>query len=115
MGKDAEVNFDDTPAEAAFRSEVRAWLDANAPTELLDELNNSGFGFSALQSVDPLVAAKAWQKRKSDWLPSIADGDYVASLMQPVMEVGQFASWIAPPKVGIDNRPGDFEYVKIET
>ena len=21
--------------------------------------------------------------------------------------------WIAPPKVGIDNRPGDFEYVKL--
>jgi hypothetical protein len=28
-------------------------------------------------------------------------------------EPGQFASSIAPPKVGIDNRPGDFEYVKI--
>ena len=21
--------------------------------------------------------------------------------------------WIAPPKLGIDNKPGDFEYVKI--
>ena len=27
--------------------------------------------------------------------------------MQPVAEPGRFASWIAPPKVGIDNRPGD--------
>ena len=53
------MNFDDTPAEAAFRSEVRAWLDANAPAELLGELRSSGFGFSALRSVDPLVAAKA--------------------------------------------------------
>ena len=26
---------------------------------------------------------------------------------------GEFASWIAPPKVGIDNQPGDFEYVKL--
>ena len=42
-----------------------------------------------------------------------ADGDFIASLMKPVSEPGQFASWIAPPKVGIDNRPGDFEYVKI--
>ena len=25
------MNFDDTPEEAAFRSQVRAWLDANAP------------------------------------------------------------------------------------
>jgi len=32
---------------------------------------------------------------------------------QPVVERGKFASWIAPPKVGIDNKPGDFEYVRI--
>ena len=30
-------------------------------------------------------------------------------------EPGKFACWIAPPKVGIDNKPGDFEYVKIES
>ena len=34
---------------------------------------------------------------------------------EPVTEAGKFASWISPPKVGIDNKPGDFEYVKIET
>ena len=39
----------------------------------------------------------------------------MASLMTPVTEVGAYASWISPPKVGIDNKPGDFEYVKIET
>jgi benzoyl-CoA 2,3-dioxygenase component B len=33
--------------------------------------------------------------------------------MQPCWEPGQFASWIAAPKVGIDNKAGDFEYVKI--
>ena len=33
--------------------------------------------------------------------------------MKPVSEPGKFADWIAPPKVGIDNKPGDFEYVKI--
>jgi benzoyl-CoA 2,3-dioxygenase component B len=33
--------------------------------------------------------------------------------MKPVGEPGKFASWIVPPKVGIDNRPGDFEDVKI--
>ena len=35
--------------------------------------------------------------------------------MISVTETGEFASWISPPKVGIDNKPGDFEYVKIET
>jgi len=33
--------------------------------------------------------------------------------LQPVTAPGQFAGWIAPPRVGIDNKPGDFEYVKI--
>jgi benzoyl-CoA 2,3-dioxygenase component B len=34
--------------------------------------------------------------------------------MTSVTEAGEFASWIAPPKVGIDNKPGDFEYVRID-
>ena len=34
-------------------------------------------------------------------------------MMQQVVEPGKFARWIAPPRIGIDNKPGDFEYVKI--
>src|SRR3954471_1045839 len=60
-----------------------------------------------------LLDGAAWQKQRDSWLPSASDGDFIASLMQPVSEPGQFASWISPPKVGIDNRPGDFEYVKM--
>jgi benzoyl-CoA 2,3-dioxygenase component B len=55
----------------------------------------------------------AWSKSKDSWLPSSQDGDFIQSLMKPVTEPGRFASWIAPPRVGIDNKPGDFEYVKI--
>jgi len=33
--------------------------------------------------------------------------------MVPCFEPGKYAGWIAPPKVGIDNKPGDFEYVKL--
>ena len=33
--------------------------------------------------------------------------------MKAEFEPGKFASLIAPPKTGIDNKPGDFEYVKI--
>ena len=62
-----------------------------------------------------LVDDATWSKRKGEWLPSVDDGDFIASLMTPVTEIGQFAPWISPPKVGIDNKPGDFEYVKIET
>jgi len=54
-----------------------------------------------------------WAKQKDQWVPSKADGDFIQSLMAPCWERGKFASWIAPPKVGIDNRGGDFEYVKI--
>jgi benzoyl-CoA 2,3-dioxygenase component B len=60
-----------------------------------------------------LLSDTEWTKVRDDYLPSTADGDFIASLMRPVSEPGQFAGWIAPPKVGIDNKPGDFEYVKI--
>ena len=62
-----------------------------------------------------LIDDATWNKRKGDWLPSTEDGDFIASLMKPVTEAGRYAAWISPPKVGIDNKPGDFEYVKIET
>jgi benzoyl-CoA 2,3-dioxygenase component B len=54
-----------------------------------------------------------WDKKRADFLPSDGDRDYIESLMKPEIEPGKFASWIAPPKVGIDNKPGDFEYVKL--
>jgi benzoyl-CoA 2,3-epoxidase subunit B len=60
-----------------------------------------------------LMDKAAWEKGQDAWLPSSSDGDFIESLMQPVIERGKFASWIAPPKVGIDNKPGDFEYVKM--
>ena len=62
-----------------------------------------------------LIDDATWTRRRDDWLPSSGDGDFITSLMEPVTEIGGFASWISPPKVGIDNKPGDFEYVKIET
>jgi benzoyl-CoA 2,3-dioxygenase component B len=60
-----------------------------------------------------VIDSEAWKHRSDHWLPSRADGDFIADLMKPMREPGQFAGWIAPPKVGIDNKPGDFEYVKI--
>lgn len=71
--------------------------------------------FSAIQA-DPegnLLSAEEWEKRKDDWVPSKADGDFIDSLMKPRWETGKYAGWISPPRVGIDNKPGDFEYVKV--
>jgi len=61
-----------------------------------------------------LIDDAAWDKRRTEWLPSADDGAFIASLMKAETEPGRFAGWIAPPRVGIDNKPGDFEYVKIE-
>ena len=60
------MNFDDTPEEAAFRATARAWIDANAPKELEAELKMGGFASNGLKSVDPMAAAKAWQKKKQE-------------------------------------------------
>jgi benzoyl-CoA 2,3-epoxidase subunit B len=60
-----------------------------------------------------IIDEASWERHKDKWLPSNDDGDFIASLMRPVTAPGKFASWIAPPRVGIDNKPGDFEYVKI--
>ncbi len=71
--------------------------------------------FSSIHA-DPegqLISADEWNRRRDEWLPSKADGDFIDSLMKPQWESGKYAGWISPPKVGIDNKPGDFEYVKI--
>lgn len=59
------MDFDDTPLEAAFRRQVREWIDANAPTHLEPELRKASFGHSGVSSEDPILASKAWQKRKA--------------------------------------------------
>ncbi len=71
--------------------------------------------FSAIQA-DPegnLLSSEEWEKRKDEWIPSKEDGDFIDSLMKPQWETGKYANWISPPRVGIDNKPGDFEYVKV--
>ena len=60
-----------------------------------------------------VLAEDAYNNLINDWLPTSSDRDYVQSLMQPCLEPGQYANWIAPPKFGVDNRPGDFEYVQL--
>ncbi len=60
-----------------------------------------------------LLSDGEWSARKDEWLPSKDDGAFIESLMKPCWDRGKYAGWIAPPKVGIDSKPGDFEYVKI--
>jgi benzoyl-CoA 2,3-dioxygenase component B len=60
-----------------------------------------------------MLSDAEWEGKRADFLPGDEDRAFIESLMQPQYEPGKFASWIAPPKVGIDNKPGEFEYVKI--
>ena len=60
-----------------------------------------------------LISQEEWDTRSEQWLPSKADGDFIQSLMKPVFEPGEYAGWISPPRIGIDNKPGDFEYVQL--
>lgn len=60
-----------------------------------------------------LLRDAQWQASRDEFLPNDSDAAYITSLMVPVTESGVFANWISAPKVGIDNKPGDFEYVQI--
>jgi benzoyl-CoA 2,3-dioxygenase component B len=59
-----------------------------------------------------VVGEADWKTQVEDWLPSADDRAFVASLMGRVVAPGKFASWIAPPAIGVNRRPLDFEYVR---
>ena len=59
-----------------------------------------------------VVSEAEWKANVDQWLPSAADRAFVASLMGRVVEPGKFANWIAPPMMGINRQPVDFEYVR---
>jgi benzoyl-CoA 2,3-dioxygenase component B len=59
-----------------------------------------------------VVSETEWKANVDHWLPSGGDRAFVASLMGRVVEPGQFANWIAPPVMGINRQPVDFEYVR---
>ena len=64
-------------------------------------------------SPDGRVLSEAeWAAQVDQWLPSATDRAFVASLMGRVVETGKFANWIAPPLIGINRQPADFEYVR---
>lgn len=91
----AEVDFSIEQPHKAFNRRIGEFADLHVSTtgEIMDE--------------------PAWNSRKDEWLPTGADLKFLVDLMQPVTAPGEYASWIASPKVGIDKKLGDFEYVRI--
>jgi len=76
---------------------------------------NRNIGALAGANVTPegqVVSETEWKARAGEWLPSTEDRAFVASLMGRVVEPGKFANWIAPPAMGINRMPVEFDYVR---
>lgn len=76
---------------------------------------NRNIGALAGVKVSPdgrVISQAEWNAKHDDWLPSAQDRAFVASLMGRVVEPGKFANWIAPPAIGINRQPVDFEYIR---
>ncbi len=69
------------------------------------------FAGASMTPEGKIIAEEEWQRRKSEWIPTERDREFVASLMKPVTTPGQFATWIAPPVRGINHQPLDFDYI----
>lgn len=65
------MDFEDTPAEAAFRSEVREFLEAHAKTKAGDETDWSRNG----ASTDPVVAEE-YRRRCREWQRTLYDNGW---------------------------------------
>jgi benzoyl-CoA 2,3-epoxidase subunit B len=59
-----------------------------------------------------VITDAEWNAKENDWLATPQDRAFVASLMGRVAEPGKFANWIAPPAMGINRQPVDFEYIR---
>jgi benzoyl-CoA 2,3-dioxygenase component B len=60
-----------------------------------------------------VLTADEWAREHGRYLPTDVDKTHVRSLMQPVYERGRIASWIAPPRNGINGKPFDYDYVHL--
>jgi benzoyl-CoA 2,3-dioxygenase component B len=93
--KKAGIDFELRLPSSKFRRTVGAW--ANVPT---DPAGNP-------------ISPEAFAAQIKNWIPTPDDQAFVASVMQPVLEPGKIAAWIAPPDRGINNLPVDYEYVRL--
>ena len=55
------MDFDDTPQEAEFRAEARAWLEAHAPAKGSPEDFSTGMLEGTMDPAEFMRRVKAWQ------------------------------------------------------
>ena len=66
------------------------------------------------KSIADVIDQAGWQAPFTEWLPTDDDLKFLKALTKPKMMPGKFAAWISPPRHGVDNKEGDFEYVRLE-
>ena len=85
----------------ATRTPGRPWLRGEC-----------ALGGAAFSPDGRVLSEQEWSAKVGEWLPTAEDRAFVQSLMGRVVEPGKFANWIAPPAIGINRQPVDFEYVR---
>ncbi|MFF4599609.1 benzoyl-CoA 2,3-epoxidase subunit BoxB [Amycolatopsis sp. NPDC001319] len=107
---------------ADCRNGLNRWnkILADAGIDFRFALPHPGFnrqvGLNAGHHITPdgtIVDEAAWEANRRNWLPTDEDLAFVRSLMHPVYERGKIASWVAPPGIGINGRPFEYEYVHL--
>ena len=96
-------------------NKIIANADINYKFKIPSRAFNREIGKFSQVAVSPdgqVISENEWSKSKSKWLPMPEDQDFVASLMEPVVEPGKIANWIAPPAKGINGKSNDFQYVR---
>ncbi|MBW1884635.1 MAG: acyl-CoA dehydrogenase family protein, partial [Deltaproteobacteria bacterium] len=96
------MDFNDTPEEASFRAEARAWLEANA--ERLEPGEIDAGGMVERTSSETVKTAQAWQKKKADagWACITWPREYggrAATPMQNVIWSEEQAKFRTPPEI----------------
>jgi len=112
--RDAYVEDDDRGVRKWNRVLEHAGIDFRF--RLPDRKFHRHIGIYAGHRFDPdgnLLTGAQWEERKGRWIPNERDREFVQSLMHPVYEPGKIASWIAPPRVGINRHPFAWEYVRL--
>ncbi|MBW2382244.1 MAG: acyl-CoA dehydrogenase family protein [Deltaproteobacteria bacterium] len=96
------MDFNDTPEEATFRAEARAWLDANAELRRPDD--RPADVLSERTSPEIIAASQAWQKKKADggWACLTWPTEYggrAATSIQNVIWGQEEARYRTPPNI----------------
>ena len=134
VGEDGSIGHTEVPALVGLNSDLRReyisdcqhgvdrWNRILAGSGIAQQLRLPHAAFNrrvgAFSGIDATPDGERlqpgeWDRLKEKWLPTEVDKSHVRSLMAPVLDRGKVASWIAPPRKGINGHPIDYDYVHL--